>query len=185
MANINDALKRLFLKLGGNPEDLKDDVSVEDYIDNLGEVLCGAELPPVSGSDNGKVLTVSSGKWEAKQPASPTSYELTGLYIIGSGNPVSISMPSGLDRNTMCNNGKAIKEKIYLKLTLSADDTGSNNTTVYLPCSACCSFGCIFYGIATFHTDTTSYKLVTVFVSENKHNIPDAIKIEDFSFEST
>jgi len=184
MANINDALKRLFLKLGGDPDDLKNDVSVEDYIDNLGEVLCSAELPPVSGSDNGKVLTVSSGKWQAKQPASPTYYELTGSCFVGDQVDLSITMPSGLTRISMCSNGKAAKDNTFLKIQITF--SLGNAIRAYLPCITCTDDGCIFGGITVNRQlSTVTYKKVTVFVSFNESTVPDAIKIEDFSFEST
>ena len=184
MANINDALKRLFLKLGGDPDDLKDDVSVEDYIDNLGEVLCGAELPPVSGSDNGKVLTVSSGKWQAKQPASPTYYELTGDCYVGDQVDLSITMPSGLTRISMCSNGNALKDNTFLKIQITF--ALSSTARAFLPCITCTDDGCIFGGIAVYRQlSTVTYKKVTVFVSFSEDRVPDAIKIEDFSFEST
>jgi len=185
MANINDALKRLFLKLGGDPDDLKDDVSVEDYIDNLGEVLCGAELPPVSGSDNGKVLTVSSGKWAAEQPASPTSYELTGSYYISEHPELSINMPSGLTRISMCTSGKAIKDNTFLNIQITST-SGFGPTRAYLPCTTCTDDGCIFEGIAVHRAlSTVTYKKVTVYVSFRTETVSDAIKVEDFSFETT
>lgn len=184
MANINDALKRLFLKLGGDPDDLKNDVSVEDYIDNLGEVLCGAELPPVSGSDNGKVLTVSSGKWQAKQPASPTSYEISVGYNVETSSFIYVSLPSGESRSSLLSGGKAIKENTYVKLSLRISD---NPIQAYLPCiSSSYSMGSAFEGIVAYTSDNANvFKRVVVFLSADTHTVPDAIKIEDFSFEST
>lgn len=61
---INDALSKLYLKLGGNPQDIRENKSITDYIDDLGDVLQSlAELPGVSSSDNGKVLKVINGTW--------------------------------------------------------------------------------------------------------------------------
>ena len=184
MANINDALKRLFLKLGGDPDDLKDDVSVEDYIDNLGEVLCGAELPPVSGSDNGKVLTVSSGKWAAKQPASPTSYKISVGYNDKTPSSIGVSLPSGYSRSSLLSSGKAIEENTYVYLHWYTSD---NVIMAYLPCiSSSYGMGSVFEGIIAYTSDNANvFKRVVIFLSANTHDIPDAIKIEDFSFEST
>lgn len=184
MANINDALKRLFLKLGGDPDDLKDDVSVEDYIDNLGEVLCGAELPPVSGSDNGKVLTVSSGKWQAKQPASPTSYEISVGYNDETPSSISVSLPSGESRSRLLSDGKAIKENTYVYLHWYTND---NVIMAYLPCiSSSYGMGSVFEGIVAYTSDNANvFKRVVIFLSAYTNTVPDAIKIEDFSFEST
>lgn len=61
---INDALSKLYLKLGGNPQDIRENKSITDYIDDLGDVLKSlAELPGVSSSDNGKILKVIDGTW--------------------------------------------------------------------------------------------------------------------------
>ena len=61
---ITDALQKVFLKLGGNVQDIQDNKTVTDYVDDLGEVLESlAELPGVTSSDNGKILKVVDGKW--------------------------------------------------------------------------------------------------------------------------
>ena len=77
MANVNDALKRLFLKLGGDPNDLKDDVSVEDYIDDLQTVL----------SSIGKIeyfdVTISQNENDSDGTSDKTLEEITEAYNAG------------------------------------------------------------------------------------------------------
>lgn len=61
-----DALKALYVALGGTASDVADIVIIPDMINAIATVVptaLAAELPKVSSSDNGKVLTVVSGKW--------------------------------------------------------------------------------------------------------------------------
>ena len=62
-----DALKALYVALGGTASDVADVVLIPDMIDAIATVAAtatAAELPKVTSSDNGKVLTVVSGKWQ-------------------------------------------------------------------------------------------------------------------------
>lgn len=62
---IQDALAKLYLKLGGDPEKIKENKNVTDYLDDLADVFKSLiELPIVNSTDNGKVLKVISGKWD-------------------------------------------------------------------------------------------------------------------------
>lgn len=73
--NIIEALKALYVAFGGNLTDtyetIADGVAVSNYtytpdmIQALAKVAPSSsiELPKVTSSDNGKVLTVVSGKW--------------------------------------------------------------------------------------------------------------------------
>ena len=68
MANstVTDALKKIFLALGGDTQKLQDDHNLTDYLDDLGDALVNAvkaELPAVTSTDNGKVLKVTDGAW--------------------------------------------------------------------------------------------------------------------------
>lgn len=66
MDNITDALKNLYTAFGGDLDDVETTTNIADMINALAaHVSSGgaAELPTVSTSDNGKVLTVVSGKW--------------------------------------------------------------------------------------------------------------------------
>ena len=65
MATINEALKNLFVGLGGDPTELADNQTASDYIDDLESAIkaCASEasediLPAVTSEDNGKILAV-------------------------------------------------------------------------------------------------------------------------------
>lgn len=68
MDNTLDALRNLYIALGGDAEDVADLVIIPDLINAIATqaaTATGAELPAVTASDNNKVLTVVSGKWAA------------------------------------------------------------------------------------------------------------------------
>lgn len=71
-----DALKALYVALGGTTADVADITTIPEILTAIiplaAAIAAGsaAELPTVTGGDNGKVLTVSSGKWAAVLPAS-------------------------------------------------------------------------------------------------------------------
>lgn len=63
-----DALKALYVALGGTAADVADITLIPDMVNAIAtHVQSGgaAELPSVTTTDNGKVLTVVSGKWAA------------------------------------------------------------------------------------------------------------------------
>lgn len=63
-----DALKALYAALGGNPTDVADITLIPDMVNAIATLVQSggtAELPSVKSTDNGKVLTVVSGKWAA------------------------------------------------------------------------------------------------------------------------
>lgn len=64
---INQALRDLFLGLGGDASALADNTSVSDYIADLEsaikEIVKDA-LPSVTSNDNGKVLGVNNAEWD-------------------------------------------------------------------------------------------------------------------------
>lgn len=65
MTNL-EAFKALYVAFGGtasNVADMTDTASVVNAIASVVPAAIGAELPKVTSSDNGKVLTVVSGKW--------------------------------------------------------------------------------------------------------------------------
>lgn len=84
---INQALKDLFLGLGGDSKELEDNSSVSDYIadlesaiESLIPVIPEPELPSVTAEDNGKVLAVVNGAWTLCTPsavADTTTGEVT------------------------------------------------------------------------------------------------------------
>lgn len=64
MTNV-EALKDLYVALGGTASNFTAQ-TIADAIEQVAVVAqtaVGAELPKVTSSDNGKVLTVVSGKW--------------------------------------------------------------------------------------------------------------------------
>lgn len=67
-----DALKNLYVVLGGNADDVADISTIADMINKIATVVtgAGAGLPAVTSEDNGNVLTVVGGKWA--KAAAPT-----------------------------------------------------------------------------------------------------------------
>ena len=66
MKQTVDALKALYVALGGNAEDVVNITLIPDMIFAIAEVAetaTASELPKVTSSDNGKVLKVAEGKW--------------------------------------------------------------------------------------------------------------------------
>lgn len=60
---INEALKDLFLGLGGNSSALADNSTVSDYIEDLTSAIKAGALPEVAAANNGQVLAVVDGAW--------------------------------------------------------------------------------------------------------------------------
>lgn len=67
MGNV-EALKALYVAMGGDEDDVKDLVLNAEIIEALANVasdIVGGLLPEVTDADDGKVLTVVDGKWTA------------------------------------------------------------------------------------------------------------------------
>lgn len=63
MTNV-DALKKLYIELGGNEEDIANIETSADMIEVLADIAGSTiELPGVTSEDNGDVLTVVEGEW--------------------------------------------------------------------------------------------------------------------------
>lgn len=63
-----DALKALYVALGGSTADVANITLIPDMVNAIAALVQSggtAELPSVTTTDNGKVLTVVSGKWAA------------------------------------------------------------------------------------------------------------------------
>lgn len=64
-----EALKALYVALGGSADDVENVTLIPDMINAIAIVAAtatAAELPKVTSSNNGQVLTVDDGKWKAK-----------------------------------------------------------------------------------------------------------------------
>lgn len=67
MTNV-EALKALYAALGGSANTVAEMTVSADVITAMATLISGGalvELPAVTASNNGQVLTVVSGKWEA------------------------------------------------------------------------------------------------------------------------
>ena len=64
MANVN-ALKALYVALGGSSDTVADMTLIADVINAIAALVTasGGILPAVNAEDNGEVLTVVSGAW--------------------------------------------------------------------------------------------------------------------------
>lgn len=68
MDNTIDALRNLYVALGGDSADVQNITIIPDMINAIAAHInsgSAAELPAVTTTDNGKVLTVVSGEWAA------------------------------------------------------------------------------------------------------------------------
>lgn len=66
MDNTLDALRNLYVAMGGDADDVTDLVIIPDLINAIATLISSgatAELPVVDADDNGKVLKVADGKW--------------------------------------------------------------------------------------------------------------------------
>lgn len=78
--NINDALKELYLALGGNSSAFKNGMTVTDYTALLKNVLSGgggSGLPEVTEDDNGDILKVIGGEWSKAKNLGPDKFDVT------------------------------------------------------------------------------------------------------------
>lgn len=69
MGDTVKALKAIYVALGGNANDVANITLIPDMLNKIAIVAAtatAAELPTVTSSNNGQVLTVDSGKWKAK-----------------------------------------------------------------------------------------------------------------------
>lgn len=68
MDNTLDALRNLYVALGGDADDVADLVITPALINAVAELITAGlteAMPAVTAEDNGKVLTVVSGEWKA------------------------------------------------------------------------------------------------------------------------
>lgn len=67
MGNV-EALKALYVALGGAAEDVENltlNAEVINALANVAATVAAGVLPEVTDADDGKVLTVVDGKWQA------------------------------------------------------------------------------------------------------------------------
>lgn len=76
MDNTIDALRNLYVALGGDAEDVADLVIIPDLINAIATqaalIVIAAntkELPTVTATDNGKILKVVDGEWAIGEDA--------------------------------------------------------------------------------------------------------------------
>lgn len=67
---IQDAFAKLYLKLGGDPEKIKENKNITDYFDSLGNLLEHKVLPDSTPDDNGVLYLQAGGTkttvWEKR-----------------------------------------------------------------------------------------------------------------------
>jgi len=66
MDNTIDALRNLYVALGGDADDVENLVIIPDLINAIAALITSGatnELPTVTAADNGKVLKVTNGEW--------------------------------------------------------------------------------------------------------------------------
>lgn len=107
MATINEALKKLFLGLGGDPDELKDNNTVSDYIDDLESAIetaaSGASADLIDDEEASSIKTYSSSKIaslipenELPTPAVGDIGKVVSVVSDGeSGAEYSLETPSG------------------------------------------------------------------------------------------
>lgn len=84
-----DALKALYAALGGTAADVQNITLIPDMINAIATFVAAggaAELPSVKSADNGKLLTVVSGKWA--KAAAPT--ELPAVSATDNGKVLKV-----------------------------------------------------------------------------------------------
>jgi hypothetical protein len=68
MNNTVEALRAVYVALGGDSADVADIVTTPEIITMIATIISSgatAELPAVTTANNGEVLTVVSGEWKA------------------------------------------------------------------------------------------------------------------------
>lgn len=101
-----DALYALYVALGGDVTDIKTKTTIPECINEIATLIAGGalkELPKVTSSDNGKLLTVVSGKW-AKADAPVELPAVTGdddgkVLTVADGAWSAQSLPANNNEN--------------------------------------------------------------------------------------
>lgn len=88
---INQALRDLFIGLGGDVSELADNDTVSDYIEDLESAIkavAAAELPEIEEGDNGKILKVVNGAYALANIEYTINFSANGGT--GSKDPVTV-----------------------------------------------------------------------------------------------
>lgn len=174
MTNV-DALKKLYIELGGNKEDIANIETSADMIEVLANIAGGTiELPAVSSTDNGDVLTVVSGKWAKAElpvelPAVTTSDEGNALIVSSEGKWAKEAIPSQLPAVTSADEGdvltvdsegkwaKASTESDVLKVTTSGNPSSPTLSATYKDIDDALDAGKFVYLMSTYDNNQMFY----------------------------
>lgn len=92
-----DALKNLYVALGGDVDDVENITIIPDMINAIAEIAGSTlELPKVKTADNGSVLTVVSGKWA--KAAIPS--QLPAVDVSDAGAVLKVNAEGAWDKGT-------------------------------------------------------------------------------------
>lgn len=131
MATINEALKKLFLGLGGDPDELKDNNTVSDYIDDLESAIetaaSGASAELIDDEEASTTKTYSSSKIaslipenELPTPAAADIGKVVSVISDGeSGAEYALETPSS-------GGGDAVKSQRVLSVTITGDNIATS-----------------------------------------------------------
>lgn len=100
---INQALKDLFLGLGGDVSALADNTSVSDYIEDLESAISGAASGVINDTEASEVSTYSSSKLETLIPALPTPSAANNGKVVGVNyaGKYALLTPVGVDSSSV------------------------------------------------------------------------------------
>lgn len=110
MANLNvEGLKEIYVALGGSADDVAGISTIPEMLTAIAPYAqaSAAELPAVTGADDGDVLTVVSGKWKKAAPAGGASITIIPITITEN----VVSLPEGTTVSDLAeryNNGENI-----------------------------------------------------------------------------
>lgn len=194
------ALKALYVKIGGSLTDTYDDIAdgaaVSDYatIPDMVEAISqkaqsggGSSLPSVSATDNGDVLTVVNGTWSkapvpAELPETTSSDNGDVLKVVnGEWEKAAESATSGMIVTFTASGGTYSADKTLSEITEAFTSTknviGYNSETGYvLPCVLANSEVAIFS--ATVLTAASTYTAMSMQVTASSGLIYEQANVE-------
>lgn len=149
-----EALFDLYEALGGDVDSISTLETIPELLEEISEIAGSTiELPGVTASDNGNVLTVVDGKWAKAEASTPTSTSesfsakgLTGtIKTYGNVSEIKVNTTSGTitSGNGMISSSVSVPENLLnQEITLYHDgasigyfqliNMGSTGTTVYV-----------------------------------------------------